>query len=763
MSGNAFASLLEEDTNEIIEPMTTPATSTSTSTTTSSSTKTSSRRAGFVGLKNQGATCYLNSLLQSLYMSPEFRRGLYSLSDSDLGMSVNSFNTDLTEEEKKHANLVPFELQSLFAQLQISEEKSLITKRVTDSFGWKDNEALLQQDVSELNRILITALERCLRKTHAANLIPGLYKGMLSHETQCSLCSYISVRKEEYYDLTLPVQNMSSLIMSLDEYVAPTQLSGSNQYRCSMCHEKVDAERRTRITSVPPIMTFCLNRFTYDWQRGTRNKINSVFQFPTELDLRSYETQGFSDEKTDEASFQGPLMYDLASVIIHGGNANSGHYTAYIRDFTGEGLWKELAPKSTSGKSTTVNKIINDNVKVTLNQGTKSEPEFDTNVPWNWDDPKANPEVLTKLRELLLPPHNSSYSMDEFGTHLSNQLSKSWKKSYKKQYGPFETFLRGHNEIFLLQDRSLSLQPSAITRPASEPEPETEAIIPPTEALSELAIESVDIDMTQEEHSSTDTKKEVEYRHKNVEAGLTNSTEEVKIKENEAKTIFEEDLARPVPGEGWFYFNDGKVTAIHESLLSSQFGSSQTSKKSTRTESAYMLMYRRRPTAQEASISNAPPQLPDHFLGILKQQEAERAEKKRLTDIEADSVHSQLLHLYPSVTSTLEKETSSYDIRRLFSLKLRKSSTIAALHAEVRAHYSTSEHFSLYLLEASKGTYILINLNNLQNSEIAAKTLGAVGLSRKSEILVVCCDVSDQAAAAAECEAWAQREVILLM
>lgn len=58
---------------------------------------------GYRGLVNQAMTCYLNSLLQALFMTPEFRNALYK------------WEFDGDGESKS----IPYQLQKLFLNMQV--------------------------------------------------------------------------------------------------------------------------------------------------------------------------------------------------------------------------------------------------------------------------------------------------------------------------------------------------------------------------------------------------------------------------------------------------------------------------------------------------------------------------------------------------------------------------------------------------------------------------------------------------------------------
>ncbi|KAL6559093.1 CSN-associated deubiquitinating enzyme Ubp12 [Orobanche hederae] len=174
----------------------------------------SKKETGYVGLKNQGATCYMNSLLQTLYHIPYFRKAVYHMP---------------TTENDNPTGSIPLALQSLFYKLQY-HDTSVATKELTKSFGWDTYDSFMQHDVQELNRVLCEKLEDKMKGTVVEGTIQKLFEGHHMNYIECINVDFKSTRKESFYDLQLDVKGCKDVYASFDKYVEVERLEGDNKY-----------------------------------------------------------------------------------------------------------------------------------------------------------------------------------------------------------------------------------------------------------------------------------------------------------------------------------------------------------------------------------------------------------------------------------------------------------------------------------------------------------------------------------------------------
>jgi len=255
----------------------------------------------------------MNSLLQTLYMTPEFRAALYKLdldkedhaddhsatglgkqAAIDAAKAATASPASAPAAEKKDPRAIPRELQRLFARLQLCDVRAVKTKELTKSFGWKDADAFTQHDVQELCRVLFDALERVLKGTDMATLINDLYQGEMKDYVQCKECGNESSRTDKYLDIPLVIKPfgernaLRSVQEALGRFVQPELLEGDNQYLCTKCNKKVDAKKGLKLLSVPYLLMLQLKRFDFDYETMQRIKLNDRVEFPLTLDMNPF-------------------------------------------------------------------------------------------------------------------------------------------------------------------------------------------------------------------------------------------------------------------------------------------------------------------------------------------------------------------------------------------------------------------------------------------------------------------------------------------
>ncbi|XP_042368289.1 midasin-like [Plectropomus leopardus] len=236
------------------------------------------------GLLNQGATCYLNSVLQVLFMTKDFR-----------------------EAVEKHTcekrDCMDCHLKSLFDDLK---GQTAYTYKITKKLGI--NRVCEQQDAAEY-------FEKILGLT--SSKASQIFHGLLTHRTKCSAGCTEKEDDGAFWSLPLPLVDFYhenyNVVNGIAEFFRDSDFSGENQMYCDECDAKSDATIKCVIKHHPDVLMLLLKRFDFNYDYMTHVKISCTVDVPYVLQIPEGQT------------------YELYAVIEHFGSLRGGHYTATIK------------------------------------------------------------------------------------------------------------------------------------------------------------------------------------------------------------------------------------------------------------------------------------------------------------------------------------------------------------------------------------------------------------------------------------------------
>jgi ubiquitin C-terminal hydrolase len=308
---------------------------------------------GLTGLTNVGNSCYLNSCMQILshtYELNEFLiKGDYKKKLNRIADSVILLEWDKLRELMWSTNctVAPHGFVKTIRQIASIKNRDIFTGNdqndvqefllfLIDSFHTALSREVdmeingqTQTETDKLATICYTMMKTMYKKEYS-EMLHIFYGIHVSEIISNTTGETLSARPEPFsvLSLSLPDKPNASLYDCFDLYCEAETLSeaNGNAWFNDVTNQKENAQRRIGFWSLPNVMIIDLKR----WNGHTKKNHDMITIPLLNADFSKY-VKGYN-----AASF----VYDLFGVCNHGGGAQGGHYTAFIKNSNGK--WYEF-------------------------------------------------------------------------------------------------------------------------------------------------------------------------------------------------------------------------------------------------------------------------------------------------------------------------------------------------------------------------------------------------------------------------------------
>lgn len=288
------------------------------------------------GLKNLGATCAVNSLIQIICRNKYLRNSILNedIPDNTLAIELKEILKILfIDKNSISPNKFIHKLYNTFNHFYLGEQiditelwfllfdkisqeidipiKKLEYKKIYDNIDLDHNLINLKADTI-INNINNSKSSKWLQNC----------QGVILNQIKCNSCNYISYNFEPFISIQLDLpdnfnDNSITLTSLFRNYLNPI-INNSDDWKCDNCKKFCKYTKSFKLWKVPNVLIFLIKRYDIN-----NNKNNKPIDINTHINIKKGCILNNKDLD---------VSYNINSIAMHIGDLNGGHYFSICKN-----------------------------------------------------------------------------------------------------------------------------------------------------------------------------------------------------------------------------------------------------------------------------------------------------------------------------------------------------------------------------------------------------------------------------------------------